>query len=244
MQELKDGQQLIWLCDDSAFSVALDNIFDPSFWSQRDALIGKAAGRGTTVFFEHQQRQFALRHYHRGGMAAKISEDQYLYLGARKSRAYQELKLLLRLQELGLNAPRPIAARIVRNGIYYRADLITEKIPKAQDLAQRLYAQALPQKVWQDIAATVAQFHNHGVNHPDLNLRNIMLDANEQVWLIDFDRGTIANANARIAQTNIERLKRSLIKELAKGKGLHWKESDWDGFETTYKLQKTVIKGG
>lgn len=212
-----------------------DAYFEPRHWQQNRAVVGQAMGRGKTLFFRFEHREFVLRHYHRGGLVAKLSNDRYLYSSLQRSRVWKEFSLLMKLQTLELPAPVPIAGRVKRKGLSFQADLILERISGAKDLAKLLSERRLPLDLWQKIAETIAQFHRAGVYHADLNLRNIMVDDQQQVWLIDFDNGRICRPRKKWQQANLARFYRSLEKEQAKPGYCHWLESDWQYFVACYQ---------
>ena len=54
-----------------------------------------------------------------------------------------------------------------------------------------------------------------GVNHTDLNIHNILIDDKDKVWIIDFDKCHQAS-EGRWRELNLERLKRSFLKEKGK----------------------------
>ncbi|GAA0856179.1 3-deoxy-D-manno-octulosonic acid kinase [Aliiglaciecola litoralis] len=227
--EFSDKNQFIWVDNDllpDLIKGQTHNYFDGQYWQSKGALIGTSVGRGTTYFFQHNDRQFVLRHYRRGGMIGKLLSDQYLYTGLAKTRAEQERKLLQHLQELGLPAPIPAASRVVKNGFYYQADLITVKIPDATDIHHILLERALPDDVWQQIGTTIARFHQQQIYHHDLNIHNIMLDKNNKVWLIDFDKCSV-KAGDSWKQDNLDRLLRSLRKEQQKCIDYNFQSVDW-----------------
>ena len=163
------------------------NWFDPEYWRQQQSISGYAQGRGSTLFFVHQGEDYVLRHYHRGGFIAKFASDGYCWTGLNRTRAWREWYLLAKLNELGLPAPVPIAARIKRSGLIYRADLITRKIADTISLADRLLSNELANEFWHKLGETVALFHNTGVDHADLNAHNVLIQ-NNKFFLIDFDR--------------------------------------------------------
>ncbi|WP_432455398.1 3-deoxy-D-manno-octulosonic acid kinase [Agarivorans sp. QJM3NY_29] len=212
-----------------------DVYFEARHWQQNRAVVGQAMGRGKTLFFRYLHREFVLRHYHRGGLVSKVSNDRYFYVSLKRSRVWREFVLLMQLQTLGLPAPTPIAGRIKRQGFSFQADLIIERIHGARDLAQLLSEKRLPVSLWRQMGETIAAFHKAGVNHADLNLRNIMIDTNDKVWLIDFDNGAICRPRKRWRQENITRLLRSLVKEQAKPGYCHWLESDWLNLVDAYQ---------
>ncbi|MFH6955389.1 3-deoxy-D-manno-octulosonic acid kinase [Pseudoalteromonas sp. XMcav1-K] len=209
------------------------NLFDVEYLSRNDLISAKKRGRATTYFFDCGNTTGVLRHYWRGGLIGKLLSDQYLYLGFEKTRTYQEFKLLVELEGIGLPVPKPIAAKVVKSGLIYRGDIITEALPHSQSLLDILKTRSISQKELADCAKTIADFHNHGVNHADLNINNILI-SDGRVFLIDFDRGTRAAFNPQEAQSNITRLKRSFDKEANRNAQFYWLEKDWKVFIEVY----------
>ncbi|MFC4821913.1 3-deoxy-D-manno-octulosonic acid kinase [Dokdonella ginsengisoli] len=175
------------------------------------------AGRGTAAFVDTPAGACVLRHYRRGGFVARLSADCYLWTGAARTRAFREFELLARLVDAGLPAPRPVAARYVRDGIGYRADLLTRRIADAQTLAERLAAGALSPRLAHDTGRTIAAFHEAQVWHADLNAHNVLVDGEGTVWLIDFDRGRLRKPARSWRLANLARLRRSFDKLGARG---------------------------
>ncbi len=170
------------------------------------------AGRGAVVFFEAPFGACVLRHYRRGGLAARVSQDRYLWTGRERTRAFLEFRLLAELAEAGLPVPAPLMARYVRKGMRYRADLITRQIPAAQTLAERLVVHALDAALATTVGRTLADFHAKGVWHADLNANNVLVDAGGKVWLIDFDRCARRKPAMTWQLANLQRLWRSFGK--------------------------------
>jgi 3-deoxy-D-manno-octulosonic acid kinase len=220
------------LFDAEHFSAPIPKMFKGQYWQTKNAIIGQAIGRGTTYFFQHNQDEYVLRHYLRGGLIGKVLSDQYLYTGLEQSRAWQEFKLLQHMQALGLASPKPCAAMVTKSGLYYQADIISTKIPDAQDLHHILLERSLTTDVWQKIGQTIAEFHNHQIYHHDLNIHNIMLDAEHGIWLIDFDKCGIRQGD-NWKKSNMDRLKRSFEKEKRLG-NIHWQQTDWQILMSAY----------
>lgn len=185
--------------------------FDPAYWQDRGCVTGWAGGRGRVVFFRTGGVDYVLRHYRRGGRVATLLGDRYLWTGLSQSRAWREWGLLRRLTEMDLPVPRPVAAQVDQSGIFYRADIITLRIPQARSLAQHLLERALPDEWWQRVGRTLSRFHARGVDHADLNAHNILLNP-DGVFLIDFDRGRLRRPDRAAARANLARLQRSLEK--------------------------------
>ena len=95
--------------------------------------------------------------------------------------------LTYHLYRAGLPVPAPIAARYRRNGLFYTADLITQRLEGSESLAAKLARGPISLTQWIAIGRCIRRFHDAGVHHADLNAHNILL-ADEQVHLIDFDR--------------------------------------------------------
>lgn len=141
---------------------------------------------------------------------APLLGDRYLWQGLRKSRPYREFLLTQGLHAQGLPVPRPLAACIQARGLYYRGDLITEELSEAQSLASALEKNSdIP---WPEIGTTLARFHRAGLDHVDLNARNILLNARKRPYLIDFDRCRLRQHSSLWQQRNLSRLWRSIVK--------------------------------
>ncbi len=198
--------------------------FDLNAWQEHGAVLGSAPGRGQSYFLRwlnpESSVELALvwRHYRRGGLIAKLSDDAYVYTGLTQTRPYKEFSLTEKLYQAGLPVPRPIAAAVHRHGLLYRADFITEQLPNTQSMASRL-AQPECELPWEAIGKMIKRFHSTGLDHVDLNIRNILIDQNNQPFLIDFDRCILrpvehqARTLTPWQHSNLQRLQRSIDKE-------------------------------
>ena len=206
----KNGQHIRY--DADIFNNIDDVSFKSKVWAQRSAIVGFAEGRGTTFFIQHQGRDFVLRHYQRGGLVAKISEDQYLWTGLRFTRPWREWVLLEKMQEKGLPVPIPAAIKVERKGLFYTADIMMHRIPHSRTLMQILMTEELTEGYWIAIGSVIRRFHEQGIYHADLNANNILLDEGGRCYLIDFDRCGIRRQRLKWKKDNLLRLKRSLNK--------------------------------
>jgi 3-deoxy-D-manno-octulosonic acid kinase len=185
--------------------------FHPDHWRDSGQAIGEARGRGTAWLFEQGGRHFVLRHYRRGGLIAKWNPDRYVWLGEDATRPLRELRLTMQLKAAGLPVPEAIAARYLRDGAFYRGDLITALLPDTMTLAQRLDAGELSLRTWAEIGRCIRRFHDYGLCHADLNAHNILLRGDEEIFLIDFDRSRLRGPGLW-RDANLARLHRSLEK--------------------------------
>lgn len=212
--------------DDERTRRISETLFDPSIWTDAERVPGEGGGRGAALFVSDDAGEWVLRHYHRGGLVARMLDDIYIWTGFRNSRPYLEYALLEKMRSLDLPVPTPVAARCLRLGPLYKADLITERIPGVASLAQRLIERSLAPETWLTIGGTIARFHRAGVRHADLNVHNIQVDTSQRVFLLDFDRGRIMESPGDWRRQNLERLLRSLRKE-AVAQSREFYDDDW-----------------
>jgi 3-deoxy-D-manno-octulosonic acid kinase len=192
---------------------SLEELFEPKFWAGEGSITPVGGGRGAAWFIDHGADQWVLRHYRRGGLMARLGEDQYLWTGEARVRAFAEFCLLASLAagSMPVPLPVPIAARYQRRGLWYRCDLITRRIAGAVSLSAVLRAAPLTDASWRRVGSAIARLHAAGVDHADLNAHNILFDERGRVSIVDFDRGRIRRAGAW-AGRNLSRLRRSLAK--------------------------------
>ncbi len=212
---------------------ALD-LFNHVYHRDRRAIIAKSQGRGTTWYFTLHGRHFVLRHYRRGGMIAPLLGDRYVWSGLTKNRAFKEWRLLAQCAKLGLPVPRPLAARVVRRGIVYRADIITQQISDSNSLAEVLIRAPVTASQWQLIGQSIRRFHDVQIYHADLNAHNILIDSKFRVYLIDFDKGMIGRHGHHWQQSNLSRLHRSLIKLKQSLPSFNFSSSDFEYLKAGY----------
>lgn len=216
------------LFDPALLPAPQHDLFESTYWLEQRKARSTEGGRGNVLFIDDGERHWVLRHYRRGGLVGKLIRDQYLWQGAEATRSFREMRLLAALREQQLPVPAPVAARYVHSGMVYRADLITESIPNARTFAQGLTGGRLSYEMWQSVGATLARFHAADVHHADLNANNILIDDQQKVWLLDFDRGCIhPHRDDRFwVRAVLARLLRSLNK-LSERKGLRFEMKDW-----------------
>lgn len=198
---------------------------DPACWPMSEPITD--AGRGSAWFVEDETGAYVLRHYQRGGFFGDWLRDRYLHRRVEDSRGLAEFALLRRMRMWGLRVPRPVAAAVRRSGLVDRCDILVERIAGAQDVARLLQQGPLAAAQWTRIGAAIGTMHGHGVNHRDLNCRNLLLDAAGAAWIIDFDR-CLARAPGPWVASNLARLRHSLRREGERSAQWHWDEAgDW-----------------
>lgn len=211
-------------------------LFDVTWLKNEGHHQGSAAGRGDAHFLHFDGRDMVLRPYLRGGLVRKVSRDLYVRTGLGNTRAMREFDLTHWMRGRGLAVPVVVAAQVSQVGPLYRAAIITERIPNAQPLEDHLREGTLDADLWVRVGETVRRMHDAGVYHSDLNRRNILIDDDEDVWLIDFDKCERREPGPWMHE-NLSRLYRSLAKDDQQGSRVHWSEGDWRALQTGYQKE-------
>jgi len=207
--------------------------FDPLWWRKRAQVRVLEEGRGSAMLIDVDGRRLVLRHYRRGGWAARISSDRYRWREADATRSFAELHLLYLMRRAALPVPVPLAAYYRRTGSSYSADLLTEYIESVSSLATRLASAPVPLTGWIAIGRCLRRFHEDGVFHADLNAHNVLLDDQWHVWLVDFDRGRLRKPGFW-CDANLVRLRRSVEKITAGLPAERFSDADWASMLNAY----------
>jgi len=206
--------------------------FDPAHWHGARGVERETSGRGAVLIVPHGDETWVVRHYRRGGYVQRFIEDHYIWLGTERSRSFREWRLLRRLHDAGLPVPNPIAAHVHRIGALYTADIITTYLPDTRKLSAFIAEHAVPRDCWRRIGRMVRAVHEHGVDHPDLTAHNILLDARDQLFLVDFDNAHVKPPGPW-QRAGVERLQRSLRK-VAVETGTEYDPAAWAEIEAGY----------
>jgi 3-deoxy-D-manno-octulosonic acid kinase len=207
--------------------------FDPGYWRGRGRVLGSAAGRGATLFVREAPHELAVRHYLRGGLTARVARDTYWYTGEWRTRPFREWCLTYHLHRRGLPVPVPLAARYLRRGLYYIGDLITERVPGARTLAERVVAGEVGLADWVAVGRCIRRFHDIGFCHADLNAHNVLFNDVGATMLIDLDRGRLRRPGLW-CDSNLVRLRRSLLKITDVLPPGRFGETDWNSLLAGY----------
>jgi 3-deoxy-D-manno-octulosonic acid kinase len=175
-------------------------------------------GRGAAYGLATPHGQWVVRHYRRGGAMAGVLEDRYVRLG--RARPVRELRVSAAARSRGVPTPEVVAAVTYPAGAFYRADLATCYVDDSADLAESVLgagrgASEQRVEIWRAAGALLRLTFAAGVEHRDLNLRNILIqrrdDGPPAAFLLDLDRAVIhdqAVSNA-VRSRMINRLQRS-----------------------------------
>ena len=131
------------------------------------------------------------KRFHHPGLIGRLRDG---------ARAKREAALLAHLKRAGVRVPTPTEVVREKRGWTVRMELI----PGARTLHERLeseLARPLAARIARDLGEQVGRLHAAGVDHPDLHAGNVLVDAEERVWLIDFSQAHLR----KLTPASIER---------------------------------------
>lgn len=210
--------------------------FDSACWRASNQYKNVSGGRGGSIKISLHGKPAILRQYLRGGLMAHLSTDCYLWLGRSRTRAWREWSILKLAIEAGLPVPTPLGVCVCREGLWYRAVIITAYIDNSETLAERIAHSAMGKNSWHRLGLLLKQFQGHFFRHADLNANNILIDEQDRFYIIDFDKARLMKNLDDWQWTPLRRLQRSLEK-LDRQKKLNYRSTDWqaliDGYQST-----------
>jgi len=236
--KINQDPDVLWLDPEVAMN---QQIKEPSAFSwEHNPFFSRAldqGGRGQAFFVQIDKVRGLFRHYRRGGLLGRFIRDTYLGGSSSASRAMREFLLLRRARLWELPVPRPLAAHCQRlGGFRYKANLITEEIIGAQPLGALLQTRRLSLAAWHRIGTVLRTMHSHQIFHADLNCHNLLIDPDEKVWVIDFDKSAVCPGDQWKAD-NLARLYRSLRKQESLSEDFHYLDEDWQSLLKAYSAQ-------
>lgn len=152
-----------------------------------------------------------IKHYARGGFIRKLLRQTYLKIT--HTRCWSEYDLLQYLRKIGVKVPEPVAF-VYKGELFYQAWLITREIANSMTLAELSLTE--PDRVPMLLPAVKQQIEiliKHHIHHVDLHPGNVLVGPASQVFLIDFDKARIRQANKpRLRQQYVQRWQRAVAK--------------------------------
>lgn len=194
-------------------------------YSEDSSAILKFKGRGDVFVLPMgiSQRRVAVRHSFRGGLIAKLVKDLYIP----PTRAIHEVFAASRLKALNIPTPEVAAIAIYKVGsLLRRSDVITRFVEDSADLSTVLSDRrndAYRNDILDSVALLLARLSAGGVQHEDLNLKNVLISAETSgyvAYLLDVDRAHFHVPNdPMVGIANMNRLFNSIRKWQASEKG-------------------------
>ena len=183
--------------------------------------------------------RWVVRRYYRGGLAAGWLGDRYLALG--EPRPFAEGRASQEARRRGIPTPKVVAGAVYPEGIFYRADLVTEEIPHATDLASLLASP--PGSVGADEAlaaagALVRRLELEGIFHPDVHAGNVVIQAlggGSQAHLVDLDRCCVRSLGVPAPAFPMRRRLERSLRKLERRLGVPLAPSAWHALRTGFE---------
>jgi 3-deoxy-D-manno-octulosonic acid kinase len=185
-------------------------------------------GRGAAWSVATPHGDWVVRHYRRGGAVARVLGDRYVRAG--EPRPLRELRASVLARSRGVATPEVVAALVYPSGLVYRADLATTWVQDSADLAETVLGTGRASAevrlaAWRATGALLRVAFAAGVEHADLNLRNILIRRTGDdvaALLLDLDRAVVHGraVGDDVRRSMLERLHRSRRK-LESAAGVH-----------------------
>lgn len=193
-------------------------------------------GRGETFLVNDKyNHRVVIRHYWRGGFIAKILKDKFFCAFDESKRSMHEYDLLLTMRKMGLPVPRPVIARMQRDGLFITNDLILQEIPGAKNIAKILCERRLTDAEICKIGEVIGKMFTAGVYHSDLNINNLLFDGAGNAWIVDFDKCALKPITKKLYNEMIDRLERSFAKEISIRPSMQWTSVDFEKLSSSIK---------
>lgn len=153
--------------------------------------VHSALGGRTSITVTHLQGigSVVIKYYRRGGVIRYLIKKRYLKCG--KTRCQIEYELLQKVRSLGINAPEPVAFAY-RGRLFYQCWLVTREIRDHQTLVQISRSnEEQARMAMKAVVKQVSMLIKNKILHADLHPGNVIVDNQNQVYLLDFDKGGV-----------------------------------------------------
>ncbi len=206
-----------WLILDRARASELVGLrlADPSV---RRGLFTRAPRRGratTPTVPVAPDLSLVLRRYKHGGLLGWLTGS--LLLGVQ--RPLRELMVTARAEAAGAPVPHVLCLVLWPvGGPFWSGVIGTREEPHATDLLATWSETTGPERlsILTRVGRAIRRLHDAGVEHPDLQLRNILLCDGDQIVVVDLDRARLhgaASVTPSRRAANLGRMIRSAVKE-------------------------------
>lgn len=156
-----------------------------------------------------------IRHNRHGGMLASLTGDLFRW----PSRAPFELETSRKLLSAGVPTPEMVCYALYRAAAgFCRADVVTLEVPDSRDLSVEIMSPDTDRRMRALNAAArlVRSLTAAGARHHDLNVKNILLRAEQngetRALVLDVDRVAFSSDRHAVREGNMARLLRSARK--------------------------------
>ena len=185
-----EGTGTLYAREDVAEALIRAELHHAEAWSCRLRRKGVRGGRGATAVIELDGLSVRIKQMLRGGLIGPLWRDRYFGPG----RLFENIRAPLEAADRGVRTPRPVALLALAGppGLY-RGWLAFEEAEGTVDLSLLLDQRGrLDDRQLEVVMARVRQMHDLGVEHRDLNVGNLLIDADgSDGWIIDLDKAKL-----------------------------------------------------
>lgn len=186
----------------------LIDLFQSPSTDKTAALEGRASPRFAVL---PEAGPVVVKAYKRGGLISRINKDRYFKIG--RLRSQREFYFLMAAKKAGVRVPEPVAYASTVSP-FYKAWLITKKIKGHRSFAE--LCRKHPEKamaLMPEISRNINSLIKNKIHHVDLHPGNILLDGNNTILIIDFDKACRYSKNkTRLARAYQNRWTRAVHK--------------------------------
>ena len=147
-------------------------------------------GRSSVLFEEiNGLGSIVIKYYRRGGLIRYLVKQRYFKCG--KTRGQKEYELLQKVRLLGINVPEPISFSY-HGRLFYKGWLVTREIKEHQTLANLSFSnENRTLKIMKEVTRQISILIKNNILHVDLHPGNVIVDNQDRVYIIDFDKGRL-----------------------------------------------------
>jgi 3-deoxy-D-manno-octulosonic acid kinase len=215
-------------------------------WAAAHARANAIRGRDTLYIVPGPDDvPWVVRRLTHGGLLAPLTGRRFLRVGL--PRPFNELRVAERLRELGVPTPAVLAAVIYRSGPFYRGEVARRALENATDLAGCLFGEGLDVarrlEAMEAAGGLVGRMHRVGLVHPDLNLRNILIEwtvTKPTAHILDLEKCRFARLGPLRRRRMLARLQRS-ARRFEEESGDTISAEGWKRFRKAYSESERLL---
>lgn len=184
-----------------------------NLFSEPDQAAGFPLGGRRSISTTHLEGigSVVVKHYRRGGWLSHLINKTYLKWG--KPRCRLEFEQMQSAIRAGVRVPEPIAYAY-RGLIFYKAWLVTKEINNQKSLAQvSLDSPDRAEMMTHALIDQITTLIDHRIFHADFHPGNILVDNQDEIYIIDFDKAGPYKGNKKLLKhLYLKRWHRAVIK--------------------------------